>query len=101
MTNQFNFEQLAQNLINESMEQSETPFRSAVADAFSTISTSLKVIDSVAKSAYFASVELQLDQMNSLLASAKRMDARNNHNALLAQLKANELMKAMEASNAQ
>jgi hypothetical protein len=101
MQNNFNFEQIAQSIINESMTQSETPFRSAVADAFSTVSTSLKVIDSVAKSAYFASVELQLEQMNSLLANAKRMDARNNHNALLAQLKANELMKAMEAQNAQ
>jgi hypothetical protein len=100
MQNNFNFEQIAQAVINESREQSETPFRSAVSDAFSTISTSLKVVDSFAKSAYFASVELQLDQMNSLLASARRMDAKNSNNALLAQLQANELKKAMEAQNA-
>jgi hypothetical protein len=100
MQSNFNFEQIAQSLINDSMVQSETPFRSAVADAFSSISTSFKVVDSIAKSAYFASVELQLDQMNSLISSARRMDAKNSQQALLAQLQANELKKAMEAANA-
>jgi hypothetical protein len=100
MQKQFNFEEMVQTLIEESKQQSDTPFRSAVSDAFSTISTSLKVVDSVAKSAYFASVELQIDQMDSLLSKARRMDAKNSNNALLAQLKANELRRAMEAENA-
>jgi hypothetical protein len=101
MQKQFNFEEMVQTLIEDSKKQSDTPFRSAVSDAFSTVSTSLKVVDSVAKSAYFASVELQIDQMNSLLMTARRMDAKNNNDALLAQLKANELMKAMEDQNAE
>ena len=101
MTNQFNFEQIAQDLINESMAQNETPFRSAIADVLSTVSTTAKVADSMMKSAYYASVELQLEQMNSLITSARKMDARNESQALINQMKANELRKAMEAQNAQ
>lgn len=96
-TNTFNFEQYAQQIIMEANSQSETPFRSAVADAFSTVSSTLKVADSLAKSAYFASVELQMEQMNSLLKSAKAMDAKNLQASLIAEYQANELRKQMEA----
>ena len=96
-TTPFNFEQYAQQIIIDSNAQSETPFRSAIGDAFSTVSSTLKVADSLAKSAYFASMELQMEQMNSLIKAARSMDAKNEQQAIIAAYQANELRKQMEA----
>ena len=99
MNNQLKFASMAQQRIEDSLNEKAT-FIGTLGNAFSAVSTTFKTINSGMNSLYMVASETEMEQMNSLMKCGSRMDAQNDRDALLAQMQANELRKAMEESNA-
>lgn len=100
MQDKINFEALASQTVNRTLQGSDTPFRDALSNAFSLLGNTIATGDAIVCGIRYHAEGFKQESANDFIMQSARLDTKANEQAMARTLRDIQLRKALEAEMA-